>query len=38
MIRAVEEMGDRAFKGYGPEQGYAWLREKIAIHDFKREV
>lgn len=36
MIRAVEEMGDRAtFKGYGPEQGYAWLREKIAIHDFQ---
>jgi LL-diaminopimelate aminotransferase len=36
MIRAVEEMGDRAsFKGYGPEQGYAWLREKIAQHDFQ---
>jgi LL-diaminopimelate aminotransferase len=36
MIQAVEEMGDRAtFKGYGPEQGYAWLREKIAIHDFQ---
>lgn len=36
MIRAVEEMGDRAtFKGYGPEQGYAWLREKIATHDFQ---
>jgi LL-diaminopimelate aminotransferase len=35
MIRAVEEMGDRtSFKGYGPEQGYAWLREKIAAHDF----
>lgn len=36
MIQAVEEMGDRgSFKGYGPEQGYAWLREKIAIHDFQ---
>jgi LL-diaminopimelate aminotransferase len=36
MIQAVEEMGDRAnFKGYGPEQGYAWLREKIAAHDFQ---
>ncbi len=35
MIRAVEEMGDRAkFKGYGPEQGYAWLREKIAAQEF----
>jgi LL-diaminopimelate aminotransferase len=29
-------MGDRqTFKGYGPEQGYAWLREKIAQHDFQ---
>jgi LL-diaminopimelate aminotransferase len=36
MIKAVEEMGDRAtFKGYGPEQGYAWLREKIAQYDFQ---
>ena len=36
MIQAVEEMGDRSsFKGYGPEQGYAWLREKIATHDFQ---
>ena len=36
MIKAVEEMGDRAsFKGYGPEQGYAWLREKIATEDFQ---
>jgi LL-diaminopimelate aminotransferase len=36
MIEAVEEMGDRTtFKGYGPEQGYAWLREKIAAHDFQ---
>lgn len=36
MVRAVEELGERAtFKGYGPEQGYAWLREKIAAHDFQ---
>jgi LL-diaminopimelate aminotransferase len=36
MIKAVEDMGDRTtFKGYGPEQGYAWLREKIATHDFQ---
>jgi LL-diaminopimelate aminotransferase len=36
MIKAVEDMGDRAsFKGYGPEQGYAWLRETIAAHDFQ---
>ncbi|PSB19929.1 LL-diaminopimelate aminotransferase [Phormidesmis priestleyi ULC007] len=36
MIKAVEDMGDRSlFKGYGPEQGYEWLREKIAAHDFQ---
>lgn len=36
IIKAVEEMGDRpTFKGYGPEQGYPWLREKIATHDFQ---
>ncbi len=36
MTAAVADMGDRdRFKGYGPEQGYAWLREKIAAHDFQ---
>jgi LL-diaminopimelate aminotransferase len=36
MIRAVEDMGSReTFHGYGPEQGYLWLREKIASHDFQ---
>ena len=36
MVKAVNEMGDRAtFQGYGPEQGYTWLREKIAAHDFQ---
>ncbi|MGK7911174.1 MAG: LL-diaminopimelate aminotransferase [Synechococcus sp.] len=36
MIAAVEEMGDRStFKGYGPEQGYGWLREAIAKTDFQ---
>jgi LL-diaminopimelate aminotransferase len=36
MIAAVHDMGDRAsFKGYGPEQGYLWLREAIAQHDFQ---
>jgi LL-diaminopimelate aminotransferase len=36
MIKAVEEMGDRAtFQGYGPEQGFGWLREKIAAQDFQ---
>ncbi len=33
---ATDEMADRAtFKGYGPEQGYAFLREAIARHDFQ---
>jgi LL-diaminopimelate aminotransferase len=36
MIHAVEDMGDRTkFKGYGPEQGYEWLRAAIAQHDFQ---
>ena len=31
----VNELGHRAtFKGYGPEQGYAFLREAIALHDY----
>ncbi|MCU0793506.1 MAG: LL-diaminopimelate aminotransferase [Opitutaceae bacterium] len=31
----VDEMAVRAtFKGYGPEQGYAFLREAIAAHDY----
>ena len=34
--KGVDEMADaRTFKGYGPEQGYAFLREKIAAYDFK---
>jgi LL-diaminopimelate aminotransferase len=33
---ATDEMADRAtFKGYGPEQGYAFLREAVARHDFQ---
>lgn len=32
----VDEMADDAtFRGYGPEQGYAFLREKIAAHDYQ---
>jgi len=32
---ATDEMGQRAtFRGYGPEQGYAFLREAIAQHDY----
>lgn len=33
---AVEEMGTReTFRGYGPEQGYDWLRAAIGQHDFR---
>lgn len=33
--KAVDEMAeDATFKGYGPEQGYAFLREAIAANDF----
>lgn len=36
MIRAVNALGKRdSFHGYGPEQGYAWLREAIAKNDFQ---
>jgi len=34
--KAVDEMAlDSTFKGYGPEQGYAFLREKIARFDYQ---
>lgn len=36
MHKAVDDMANRpTFHGYGPEQGYAWLREKIAENDFQ---
>ncbi len=36
MHSAVDEMANReTFHGYGPEQGYAFLREKIVEHDYK---
>jgi LL-diaminopimelate aminotransferase len=36
MKAAVDELGTReGFHGYGPEQGYLWLREAIAEHDFQ---
>ncbi|MFO7839401.1 MAG: LL-diaminopimelate aminotransferase [Desulfosalsimonadaceae bacterium] len=35
MHKAVDEMGeDPSFRGYGPEQGYPFLREKIAENDY----
>jgi len=34
--KAVDEMAnDATFRGYGPEQGYAFLREKVAEHDYQ---
>jgi len=36
MHKAVDEMGVReTFRGYGPEQGYDFLREAIAKNDFQ---
>lgn len=33
--KAVDEMGDeKTFRGYGPEQGYDFLREKIIAADY----
>jgi len=34
--KAVEEMADEStFRGYGPDYGYSFLREKIASEDFQ---
>jgi LL-diaminopimelate aminotransferase len=36
MKRAADELGNReTFRGYGPEQGYEFLRSTIAQHDFR---
>jgi LL-diaminopimelate aminotransferase len=36
MKRATEELGHReTFRGYGPEQGYEFLRSTIAQHDYR---
>ncbi|MBM3822312.1 MAG: LL-diaminopimelate aminotransferase [Verrucomicrobia bacterium] len=36
--RAVDEMGQRGtFRGYGPEQGYDFLRAAIAENDFRKK-
>ncbi len=35
MHKAVDEMADKStFRGYGPEQGYAFLTEKIIANDY----
>src|SRR6266567_1749349 len=36
MKRAIEELGHHeTFRGYGPEQGYEFLRSTIAQHDYR---
>lgn len=36
MHKAVDEMQNKdTFRGYGPEQGYEFLREKISKYDYK---
>lgn len=35
MHRAVDDQASReSFHGYGPSEGYPWLRERIAKHDY----
>ncbi len=35
MSKALNEMGTKdGFRGYGPEQGYPWLREQISDNEF----
>jgi LL-diaminopimelate aminotransferase len=35
LSQASEELGDpKLFRGYGPSQGYPFLREAIALHDY----
>ena len=37
MHKAIDEMGTaNGFKGYGPEQGYEFLREAIVENDYRR--
>lgn len=39
MKKAVDEMGRaESFRGYGPEQGYGFLQEKIALYYRERNV
>lgn len=36
MHRAVEELAHLdTFRGYGPEEGYAWLKQAIIEHDYR---
>jgi LL-diaminopimelate aminotransferase len=36
MHRAIDELGSEdTFKGYGPDQGYDFLRDAIVLHDYK---
>ena len=36
MMKAIDDQGQReTFHGYGPEQGYAWLRDAIVEHDYR---
>ena len=36
MHKAVDEMGQaETFRGYGPEQGYEFLRQAVVDHDYK---
>tara|TARA_Y100001968_G_scaffold332462_1_gene390717 strand:- start:1055 stop:2281 length:1227 start_codon:yes stop_codon:yes gene_type:complete len=37
MKKAIDEMASlEGFHGYGPEQGYSWLRDAIAVWDYQK--
>ncbi|WP_331520844.1 hypothetical protein [Desulfobacula sp.] len=37
--KGVDELGQEStFRGYGPANGYAFLREKIALEDFHKRL
>jgi LL-diaminopimelate aminotransferase len=39
MHKAIDELGHReTFRGYGPEQGYEFLRQKIAQNDYRNHA
>ena len=39
MHKAIDEMGaQETFRGYGPEQGYEFLREKIKIKFYLKSI
>ena len=39
LMEASSEMGEaKTFRGYGPSQGYLFLREAISLHDYQNRI